>query len=233
MAQFSVKIMRLTGSVLGENQHPMVPDQPATQTDQDWCPRHPSRPRNYLPTGRGGRHRPDGARHPRRHPPIASATAMRVTAIWAKTQRKRLDRSVRRAEEQGRRASTARIRGGFRPNPGVFATADTARGEKRLIVGQRLATVQSDGRPLGECRVTQRRGPIHPLSTVPATSDDARRTKRLISRRNLATLTSSDRPVGECRSRRAQKIEDRRQVYVIACSCLSAKDSAGCTGAKS
>ena len=40
----------------------MVADQPATQADQDRCPRRPSRPRHHLPTGRGGRHRPDGTR---------------------------------------------------------------------------------------------------------------------------------------------------------------------------
>ena len=158
---------------------------------------------------------------------------MRMTAIHAQTERKRQDRSAHSAEKHRRRAKTPQGRCLIRLVPGVCATSDAGWGEKCLSSGQNQATFTSGTMPLGECRVTQRRGPIHPLSTVPATSDDARRTKRLINRRNLATLTSSDRPVGECRSRRAQKIEDRRQVYVIACSCLSAKDSAGCTGAKS
>jgi hypothetical protein len=62
----------------------LVADQPATQADQDRGTRRAPRPRHHLPVGRGGRHRPDGARHPRRHPPIASATVMRMTAIHAK-----------------------------------------------------------------------------------------------------------------------------------------------------
>jgi hypothetical protein len=131
---------------------PMVADQPATQTDQDWCPRHPSRPRNYLPTGRGGRHRPDGARHPRRHPPIASATAMRVTAIWAKTQQKRLDRSAHRAEKRRCRARMLRVHSMIRRAPGVRATTDTAQGEKCLFNRQNQAILTTHGSPLGECR---------------------------------------------------------------------------------
>lgn len=55
---------------------------------------------HYLPTGRGGRQRPDGARHPRRHLPIASATAIHMTAIRTQTDQKRQDRSVRRAEKK-------------------------------------------------------------------------------------------------------------------------------------
>ena len=85
-------------------------DQPATQVDQDQCPRGASHPRHYLSTGRGGRHRPDGTHHPRRDPPIASATAMRMTAIHAQAQRKRQDRSVRCAEKHQRRARTRRLR---------------------------------------------------------------------------------------------------------------------------
>ena len=132
---------------------PMVADQPATQTDQDRCPRRPSRPRHHLPVGRGGRHRPDGARHLRRDPPIASATAVRVTAIRAQTQRKRLDRSAHRAEKRRCREKTLRVRGPIRPAPGVCATADTAQGEKRLFNWQNQAILTSDGRPLGECRI--------------------------------------------------------------------------------
>jgi len=51
----------------------------------------------------------DGARYPCRHPPIASATAMRVTAIRTQLQRKRQDRSVRRAEKLRCRAGLLRL----------------------------------------------------------------------------------------------------------------------------
>ena len=59
----------------------LVADQPAIEADQDRRPRRAPRPRHQFPAGRGGRHRPDGARHPCRDPPPSSATAMRVTAI--------------------------------------------------------------------------------------------------------------------------------------------------------
>ena len=58
---------------------------------------------------------------------------MRMTAIHAQTERKRQDRSVRRAEKRRRRARMLRVRGLIRPTSGVCATADTARGEKRLL----------------------------------------------------------------------------------------------------
>ena len=38
----------------------------------------------HLPAGRGGRHRPDGMRHPRCHPPISSATIIRMTGCTSK-----------------------------------------------------------------------------------------------------------------------------------------------------
>jgi hypothetical protein len=78
---------------------------------------------------------------------------MRVTVIQTQTKRKRLDRPVRRTEKQGRRASTARSRGSIRPTRVVSATADTARGKKRLIRWPRWAILRSNGKPLGECRV--------------------------------------------------------------------------------
>ena len=131
----------------------LVPHQPATQADQDWCPRRPSRPRHHLPAGRGGRHRPDGARHPRRHPPIAIATAMRVTANQAKTQRTRLYRSAHRAEKRRCRAEMTRAHGPIRTTVGVCATADAAWGRKRLISWRNQAKLPSDSRPLGECRI--------------------------------------------------------------------------------
>jgi len=78
---------------------------------------------------------------------------MRVTVIQTQTKRKRLDRPVRRTEKQGRRASTARSRGSIRPIRVVSATADTARGKKRLIGWPRWAILRSNGKPLGECRI--------------------------------------------------------------------------------
>jgi hypothetical protein len=78
---------------------------------------------------------------------------MRVTVIQTQTKRKRLDRPVRRTEKQGRRASMARSRGSIRPIRVVSATADTARGKKRLIGWPRWATLRSNGKPRGECRL--------------------------------------------------------------------------------
>lgn len=48
-------------------------------------PRRASCTCHHLPVGRGRRHRPDGARHPRRDPPPSGATSMRMTAIHAQT----------------------------------------------------------------------------------------------------------------------------------------------------
>jgi len=101
----------------------------------------------------GGRHRPNGPCHPCRRSPIASATAMRATAIPPQTQRKRQDRSVRRAEKRGCRARMTPVCGLTRSTPGVSATATTTQGQKRLICWPRQAILPSSGRPLGECRV--------------------------------------------------------------------------------
>ena len=131
----------------------LVANQPAVQADQDRGARRAPRLRHHLPGGRGRRHRSDGPRHPRRYPPIASATAMRMIAIHAQTERKRLDRSVRCAEKRRRQASTLRIRGPIHPVPAVCATADAGRGEKRLSRGRLQAILTSVGRPLGECRL--------------------------------------------------------------------------------
>ncbi len=125
---------------------------PTTKADQDRGPGRAPRPRHHLPVGRGGRHRCDGARHPRRHPSITSATAMRVTAIPTQTERKPQDRSVRRAEKRRRQARMLRVCGLIRPAASVCATADTAWGGKHLSSGQDQAILPSSGRPLGECR---------------------------------------------------------------------------------
>ena len=54
---------------------------------------------------------------------------MRVTAIQTQTERKRQDRSVRRAEKLLRQAGMSRLYGPVRPAPVDCATADAARGE--------------------------------------------------------------------------------------------------------
>ena len=64
----------------------MVADQPATQTDQDGCPRRPSRPLHHFPTGRARCQRPDGVGYSRRHTPIASPAAAHETAILTQTE---------------------------------------------------------------------------------------------------------------------------------------------------
>lgn len=91
-----------------------------------------SRPRHHLPTGQGRRHRRNGAGYSRCHPPPSSASIMRVTAIWTQTERKRQGRSTCRAEKRRRLARTRRLLGLIRPVPEACATADAARGEKRL-----------------------------------------------------------------------------------------------------
>ena len=132
----------------------MVTDQPATEADQNRRPRRASRPRHRLSTCGSCGHRHYVARHPHRHPPIASATAMRVTTSPIQTERKRQDRSVRRAEKHRCRAGMMRVHRMIRRAPSVCATADAARGEKHLIGWPRQATMRSDGTPLGECRLT-------------------------------------------------------------------------------
>ena len=129
----------------------LVTDQPPAQADQDRGPRRAPRPRHHLPTCRGSSHGPDGARYPRRDPPIASATAVRAAAILTKTDRKRHDKTVRRAENRRCRARITWVRSLSRPTPGVSATADTARGEEHLFSGQVQATFPSSRRSLGEC----------------------------------------------------------------------------------
>ncbi len=130
----------------------LVADQPPAQADQDRGPRRASRPRHHLPAGRGRGHRPDGQGHSRRHTPIASATVMRVTAIQAQTEQKRRDSSVRHAEKRRCRARMTRLCGPIHPHSSVPLTADQAWSANHLIWRQNQATLQSSGKPLGECR---------------------------------------------------------------------------------
>lgn len=98
--------------------------------------------------------------HPRRHLPIASAIAMRMTANRTQTERKRQHRFVRRAEKRCCRASTRWVQGPIRPVPDVCATADTAQGGKRLFSWHNQAIVTTGGRPLGKCRVIAQAGAL-------------------------------------------------------------------------
>lgn len=59
-----------------------------TEADQDRRLRRSSSSRHPLPAGRGCSDRPDGQRHPRRHPPPPSASHMGVTAILTATAQK-------------------------------------------------------------------------------------------------------------------------------------------------
>lgn len=109
----------------------------------------PPRPRDHLPAGRGGRQRPDGARHPRCHPPITSATAMRVTAIHGETERNRLDGSARCAEKRRRRARSRQLRGLIRPVPAARAAKDAGWGENACPVRRFRQTSRQTQRYLG------------------------------------------------------------------------------------
>ena len=83
--------------------------------------------------------------------PMVRATAMRMIAIHAQTERKRQDRSARCAEKHRRRARKQRLRGLIRPVSAACATAGAAQGGKRLSSGRFLPIFMSDGIPLGEC----------------------------------------------------------------------------------
>ena len=77
---------------------------------------------------------------------------MRMTAIHAQTERKRQERSARRAEKHRRRSRTVPRRGLIRPVFAACATTADAQGEKRLSGGRIQAIFTSDGTTLGECR---------------------------------------------------------------------------------
>jgi hypothetical protein len=125
----------------------------SSQADQDRGPRRASRPRHHLPTHRGRGNRPNGARHPCRNPPIASATVVWVTAIQAKIERKRQDRSACCAEKRRRRARMLRAPGPIRQTPGAFTISGTTQKDKKhLFSGQIQPILRSSGSQLGECR---------------------------------------------------------------------------------
>lgn len=78
---------------------------------------------------------------------------MRMIAIHAQTERKRLDRSVRCAEKRRPWARKQRLRGLIRPDPAVCATAGAACGRKSLSSARIQAIFTSNDTPLGECRI--------------------------------------------------------------------------------
>ena len=86
---------------------------------------------------------------------------MRMIAIHAQTERKRLDRSVRCAEKRRPWARKQRLRGLIRPDPAVCATAGAACGRKSLSSARIQAIFTSNDTPLGECRLQR-------LSMTPA-----------------------------------------------------------------
>ena len=78
---------------------------------------------------------------------------MRMIAIHAQTERKRLDRSVRCAEKRRPWARKQRLRGLIRPDPAVCATAGAACGRKSLSSDRIQAIFTSNDTPPGECRL--------------------------------------------------------------------------------
>lgn len=83
---------------------------------------------HHTRAGRHCRHRPDDAHHPCRHPPIASATAIRMTTLRTQAGRKRRDRSAYCAEKHRRRDRTRRFCGLIRPAQEASAIADAGQG---------------------------------------------------------------------------------------------------------
>ena len=79
---------------------------------------------------------------------------MRMTAIHAQTEPKRLDRFARHAEKQGRQARTGWLHRRFRPDPSDRATEDASRGKKHLSSGQVQAIFTSNRLTFVECQLT-------------------------------------------------------------------------------
>jgi len=79
---------------------------------------------------------------------------MRVTLKLRKTERKRRDRSVRRAEKRHHCAGVMRVGGPIRPHLGVLAHSSDAQGTKNLIEWQHQAKPMPDCGALGACRMT-------------------------------------------------------------------------------
>jgi hypothetical protein len=77
---------------------------------------------------------------------------MRVTAIPTQTERKRLGRSVPRAEERRNQTPMPHPQGAMRQLWTVTAQRNLPTATKPLIREQDQASMQSNGRSHGECR---------------------------------------------------------------------------------
>lgn len=110
-----------------------------------------ARPRLTFQLGRGGRHRPDSACYPCRHPPSSSATAVFVTLI------------LTQLNENGKTGLSATLKNtafgqelsdfiAASAVPRACACVEAARGEKCLFSGQIRAMFTPDSSSLAECR---------------------------------------------------------------------------------
>ena len=84
---------------------------------------------------------------------------MCMTTIYAKTERKRQDRSARGAEKHHSQARSRRLRALIHPVPATRSIADAAQNGKCLSSGQVQAIFKSNGTPLGGCRIEQSTAP--------------------------------------------------------------------------
>ena len=82
---------------------------------------------------------------------------MRVTAVLAKQNESGSAGLSGALENGGTGARMTSLRGLPLPTPGACAIAGANLGENRLICNPRQATMRSDGRTLGECRLKERR----------------------------------------------------------------------------
>ena len=122
-----------------------------------FCPGTPDRlrkesPRHQLTAGRGRSRRRYGTRHPCRHPPIASASVMRVAAINDQTERKRQARPVRRAEKHLHQSRTVPLRCLIRPVFAACAPASAAQGEKACSAVRFRQFLRQTAHQLGNVR---------------------------------------------------------------------------------
>jgi cytochrome P450 len=137
---------------------------------------------------------------------------MRMIAIHAQTERKRLDRSVRCAEKRRPWARKQRLRGLIRPDPAVCATAGAACGRKSLSSARIQAIFTSNDTPLGECRYppdhTRLRGLVVKAFT-------ARRVEDMRPKIQAIVDDSIDRVIGQGRMDLISDFAFRLPVIVI------------------
>lgn len=122
----------------------------------------PPRQRHHPSVGRGDRYRPDGACHPRRHPPPSITAATRVAAIRAP----KLNENSGTVRPPCRKTSQSGL-----DEAVCGRTADPARGRKGLRRGHGQATRPSTGSPWGEFW----------LATVDVVAFASRRRKHIVA----------------------------------------------------